>query len=196
MKHRLSKGYRTHGKLWTLFFIGNFGHLFLLQASTGRLYPLLDPSLSKYFKPRKNISVQRFSFDNFDLNTNSLSVTSVVIRVLFGWSFWLVRWSNRSTKSWTVLLYRLNCALSKTDPAFCWMGTRFGKSNGSISSRKKGVVYFQRKPLKRTFLPSTYVQIVLTEEYYQCDQIGRFIGLCATFWSLWQQLIWPNLPHS
>ena len=30
----------------------------------------------------------------------------------------------------------------------------------------------------------------------QCDQIWRFIGLWATFWSLWQQLICPNLPHS
>ena len=29
----------------------------------------------------------------------------------------------------------------------------------------------------------------------QCDQIWRFIGLCATFQSLWQQLICPNLPH-
>ena len=27
----------------------------------------------------------------------------------------------------------------------------------------------------------------------QCDQIGRFIGLWATFESLWQQLIYPNL---
>ena len=30
----------------------------------------------------------------------------------------------------------------------------------------------------------------------QCDQIGRFIGICATFQSLMQQLICPNLPHS
>ena len=30
----------------------------------------------------------------------------------------------------------------------------------------------------------------------QCDQIGRFIGFWATFQSLWQQLICPNLPHS
>ena len=30
----------------------------------------------------------------------------------------------------------------------------------------------------------------------QCDQIGRFIGLWATFESLWQQLICPNLLHS
>ena len=30
----------------------------------------------------------------------------------------------------------------------------------------------------------------------QCDQIGRFIGLWATFYSVWQQLICPNLPHS
>ena len=27
----------------------------------------------------------------------------------------------------------------------------------------------------------------------QCDQIGQFIGLWATFQSLWQQLICPNL---
>ena len=30
----------------------------------------------------------------------------------------------------------------------------------------------------------------------QCDQICQFIGLWATFKSLWQQLICPNLPHS
>ena len=30
----------------------------------------------------------------------------------------------------------------------------------------------------------------------QCDQIGRFIGLLATFQSLWQQLICPNLLYS
>ena len=30
----------------------------------------------------------------------------------------------------------------------------------------------------------------------QCDQIGQFIGLWATFQSLWQQLICPNLPRS
>ena len=30
----------------------------------------------------------------------------------------------------------------------------------------------------------------------QCDQIGRFIGLWATFKSLWPQLVCPNLPHS
>ena len=30
----------------------------------------------------------------------------------------------------------------------------------------------------------------------QCDQIGRFFALWATFQSLWQQLIGPNLPHS
>ena len=29
-----------------------------------------------------------------------------------------------------------------------------------------------------------------------CDQIGRFIALCATIQSLWQQLISPNLLHS
>ena len=30
----------------------------------------------------------------------------------------------------------------------------------------------------------------------QCDQIGQFFGLWATFKSLWQQLICPNLSHS
>ena len=30
----------------------------------------------------------------------------------------------------------------------------------------------------------------------QCDQIGQFIGLRATFQRLWQQLICPNLLHS
>ena len=31
---------------------------------------------------------------------------------------------------------------------------------------------------------------------YQCDQIWRFIGLWATFSSLWQLVIGPNLTHS
>ena len=30
----------------------------------------------------------------------------------------------------------------------------------------------------------------------QCDQIGRFIALWATFQILWQQLLCPNLLHS
>ena len=30
----------------------------------------------------------------------------------------------------------------------------------------------------------------------QCDQIGQFFGFWATFKSLWQQLICPNLSHS
>ena len=30
----------------------------------------------------------------------------------------------------------------------------------------------------------------------QCDQIGRFIALWATFHSLWQQLFWPNCPYN
>ena len=32
--------------------------------------------------------------------------------------------------------------------------------------------------------------------FIQCNQIWRFIGLWATFQSLGQQLICPNLPHS
>ena len=33
-------------------------------------------------------------------------------------------------------------------------------------------------------------------ENYQCDQIGKFIGLQATFQSLWQHLVCPNLPQA
>ena len=29
----------------------------------------------------------------------------------------------------------------------------------------------------------------------QCDQVGRFIALWATFQNLWQQLFCPNHPH-
>ena len=32
--------------------------------------------------------------------------------------------------------------------------------------------------------------------HQQCDQIGRLIGLWATFLSLWLQLVCPNLSHS
>ena len=34
------------------------------------------------------------------------------------------------------------------------------------------------------------------QDQSQCDQIGQFIELCATFSSLWQQLICPHLLHS
>ena len=57
---------------------------------------------------------------------------------------------------------------------------------------------------KKTFLPlwlwpenSIFIKnFWSTLRHAQCDQIGRFIGLCATFQSLWQQLICPNLLHS
>ena len=38
--------------------------------------------------------------------------------------------------------------------------------------------------------------IYLSFDCCQCDRIGQFIGLWATFQSLWQQLICPNLLHS
>ena len=34
------------------------------------------------------------------------------------------------------------------------------------------------------------------ECFWQCDQIWRFFGIWATFQSLWQQLICPNILHS
>ena len=45
-----------------------------------------------------------------------------------------------------------------------------------------------------TLLRQSYLHTHLPTN--QCDQIGRFIGLWATFQSLWQQLICPNLSHS
>ena len=44
--------------------------------------------------------------------------------------------------------------------------------------------------------PAPLKQVRLYLHRDTCDQIGRFIGLWATFSSLWQQLICPNLPHS
>ena len=42
----------------------------------------------------------------------------------------------------------------------------------------------------------TVPQLLPMNCIYQCDQIGRFFRLWATFQSLWQKLIWPNLIHS
>ena len=44
--------------------------------------------------------------------------------------------------------------------------------------------------------PAPLKQVRLYLHRDTCDQIGRFIGLWATFSCLWQQLIGPNLPHS
>ena len=46
-----------------------------------------------------------------------------------------------------------------------------------------------------------YDGLLLGAQFYfmgcvQCDQIGQFIGLWATFQSLWKQLFCPNFPHS
>ena len=46
----------------------------------------------------------------------------------------------------------------------------------------------------RPGLPPKNSRLLVT--YKQCDQIWRFIGRWATFQSLWQQLIWPNISHS
>ena len=42
----------------------------------------------------------------------------------------------------------------------------------------------------------TYLPTQALFDPYQCDQIWRFIGLWGIFYSLWQQSICPNLPHS
>ena len=36
---------------------------------------------------------------------------------------------------------------------------------------------------------------IFEKTYAQCDLIGWFIGIWATFQSLWQQWFCPNLPH-
>ena len=45
-------------------------------------------------------------------------------------------------------------------------------------------------------LKSNYFLLVNNVSKRQCDQIGRFFALWATFQSLWQQLFCPNLPNS
>ena len=44
----------------------------------------------------------------------------------------------------------------------------------------------------KAFWPFLFSYFILSLQ--QCDQIWRFFGLWATFESLWQQLICPNLP--
>ena len=64
-----------------------------------------------------------------------------------------------------------------------------------------------RKELKRYIYTTDFVKHFAVKSGFswllnevgglsQCDQIGQFIGLWAIFQSLWQQLIYPNLPHS
>ena len=48
----------------------------------------------------------------------------------------------------------------------------------------------------KDILPTYNKKLLINVTYTQCDQIERFIGLWATFHSLWQQLVCPNLPHS
>ena len=70
---------------------------------------------------------------------------------------------------------------------------RSGWSSPSIKvSHKK-----QENCLKKQIV-RFWVTYLVREHHHldQCDQIGRFIGLWATFQSLWQQLICPNLLHS
>ena len=59
---------------------------------------------------------------------------------------------------------------------FYWMSSTFDKTNGDWSN------FYNNSPFVELQHRHNYY-------YYQCDQIGRFIGLWASFWSLWQQLI-------
>ena len=42
----------------------------------------------------------------------------------------------------------------------------------------------------------TFLRLLPKLRHRHCDQIGRFIGLWATFERFWQPLICPNLTHS
>ena len=55
---------------------------------------------------------------------------------------------------------------------FYWMSSTFDETNGDWSN------FYNNSPFVELQHRHNYY-------YYQCDQIGRFIGLWASFWSLW-----------
>ena len=61
-----------------------------------------------------------------------------------------------------------------------------------------GFLYVASVPKNSTSRPIVTTFFQLLEDKVrckQCDQIGWFIVLWATFQRLWQQLFWPNHPH-
>ena len=54
---------------------------------------------------------------------------------------------------------------------------------------------FFQPPTSPSFSSSEGLRFRFNDHPFQCDQIGRFIALWATFQSLWQQLFCPNHPH-
>ena len=69
---------------------------------------------------------------------------------------------------------------------FFWNAcAKFGMDEGALT---------QVPAHRQIFLCFSFSHSVCTP--HQCDQIGQFIGLDATFQSLWQHLVCPNLTHS
>ena len=66
-------------------------------------------------------------------------------------------------------------------------GQDFGIRIGKVKK------YTRKSPINSS---TTLVNKIVFFHNNQCDQIGRFIALWATFQSLWLQFICPNLPHS
>ena len=77
---------------------------------------------------------------------------------------------------------------------FCANVVKIGLLYITKSGHTGGGTHRENPPtLKQCSMRTCFITQPLTLE--QCDQIGRFIGLWATFEGLWQQLICPNLPH-
>ena len=73
------------------------------------------------------------------------------------------------------------------------LGTRLRIENGLERLRPKNQTWLSLWSLmKKLSIRST----ALEKACLQCDQIGRFIGIWATFQSLCQQWVCPNLPYS
>ena len=73
-----------------------------------------------------------------------------------------------------------------------------------LLSQNKNNFILHFHDFQHTFINNTNINNFLTNNSinncfsasFQCDQVGQYFGLWATFESLWQQLICPNLPHS
>ena len=74
---------------------------------------------------------------------------------------------------------------------------QYNKEETTYSNKLKGYHFPHNKnPHNQVSFKKPLIQLIqLFLPHRQCDQIGRFIALWATFQSLWQQLFWPNCPR-
>ena len=77
----------------------------------------------------------------------------------------------------------------------CTAGIQFNKYAWDLNlGQQDGRPRRIQKPIPAPHQNTT--NSLLKASTMKCDQIVRFIGFWATFQSLWQQLIYPNLLHS